>query len=281
MTPLRRKMIQDMQLRDLAAKTQEAYVHAVRSLTKFHGCSPDLLAQEQVRAYFLHLINERKLSRSTVRQHLCGIKLFYEVTLGREWVLFDLIKPKRGRKLPAVLSHGEVQALLGAVRSHKHRTGLLCAYCCGLRHGEVRRLRIAHIDGKRMQLRVVDGKGRKDRDVPLAKLVVERLREYWLAERPNDLLFPSHWRPEEPMAPSTLQKTVKTAALSVGITKHTTVHTLRHCFATHLLERGVPLPAIQRLLGHRSAHTTSIYTHLTGKSLNRLSGALEEITVGL
>ena len=124
MTPLRRKMIQDMQLRDLAAKTQEAYVHAVRSLTKFHGCSPGLLAQEQVRTYFLHLINERKLSRSTVRQQLCGIKLFYEVTLGREWLLFDLIKPKRGRKLPAVLSHGEVQALLGAVRSRKHRTGL-------------------------------------------------------------------------------------------------------------------------------------------------------------
>jgi integrase len=157
-------MLEDMRLRDLAEKTQEAYVHAVRSLAAFHGCAPDLLGEEQVREYFLHLIDERKLAPSTVRQHACGIRFFYQTTLGRRLPVFDLIKPKRGRRLPVVLSLDQVYALLGAVRNLKHRTGLMCAYSCGLRLSEVLWLRIGHIDGARMQLRVVQGsRGRRPR----------------------------------------------------------------------------------------------------------------------
>ena len=195
MTPLRQKMIEDMQLRDFSEKTREAYVAAVKGLATHYSRAPDLIAEEEVRAYFLHLVNVRKLSRSTVRQHLCGVRFFFETTLGRKWPVFDLVTPKRGQVLPVVLSREEVQRLLAVAHSPRVRTAMLVSYGGGLRLGEVCRLRIGHIDGKRMQIRVVGGKGRKDRNVPLARRLHRRLQEYWLAERPADLLFPSNARP--------------------------------------------------------------------------------------
>jgi len=281
MTPLRQKMLEDMRLRDLAAKTQEAYVGAVKSLAARYHRSPDLLTQDDLRAYFLYLVDERKLSRSTVRQHLCGIKFFFEVTLGRRWQVFNLIKPRRGRVLPEVLSRAEVLRLLAAVRSLRHRTAMLCAYGCGLRISEVLALRISHIDGERLQLRVVAGKGRKDRNVPLSRRLIERLREYWLAEKPKDLLFPSRYRDDEPLATSSLQRAFGLAADAAGITKRVSFHTLRHAYATHLLECCVDLRVIQELLGHRSCQTTAIYTHLTDRSRDRLGHALDQITAEL
>lgn len=281
MTPLRRKMLEDMRLRDLAAKTQEAYVGAVHSLAVRYGRSPDLLTEKELRGYFLYLVDERKLSRSTVRQHLCGIKFLYEVTLGRDWKVFGLVKPRRGRVLPEVLSRAEVHRVLAAVHTLRQRTAMVCAYGCGLRISEVLALRVGHIDGARMQLRVVAGKGRKDRNVPLSPRLIERLREYWLAERPRDLLFPSRYRADGPLNTSSLQRAFQQAAEAAGITKHVSFHTLRHCYATHLLECGVDLRVIQELLGHRSCQTTAVYTHLTDKSLDRLGQALDEITAGL
>ena len=281
MTPLRRKMLEDMRLRDLAAKTQEAYVGAVQSLAARYHRSPDLLTPDDLRAYFLYLVDERKLSRSTVRQHLCGIKFLFEVTLGRHWQVFNLIKPRRGRVLPEVLSRSEVLRLLAAVRELRQRTAMLCAYGCGLRISEVLALRICHIDGERMLLRVVAGKGRKDRNVPLSSRLLERLREYWLAEKPHDLLFPSRYRDGEALNASSLQRAIHQVAESAGIRKRVTFHTLRHCYATHLLECGVDLRVIQELLGHRSCQTTAVYTHLTEKSLDRLGRALNEITAAL
>lgn len=281
MTPLRRKMLEDMRLRDLAARTQEAYVAAVRSLAARYQRSPDLLTQDDLRAYFLYLVNERKVSRSTVRQHLCGIKFLFEVTLGRQWKVFDLVRPRRGRVLPEVLSRAEVLRLLAAVRCLRQRTAMLCAYGCGLRISEVLALRISHIDGERMLLRVVAGKGRKDRNLPLTRRLIERLREYWLAEKPQDLLFPSRYRPGEPLDAKSLQRAFRQAAEAAGITKRVSFHTLRHAYATHLLECGVDLRVIQELLGHRSCETTAIYTHLTDKTLDRLGHALDEITAEL
>ena len=281
MTPLRRKMLEDMQLRDFAAKTQEAYLAAVKSLAGHYDRPPDLIAEKELRRYFLYLVNERKLSRSTVRQHLCGVKFFFEVTLGRKWSVFDLITPKRGLVLPVVLSREEVQRLLAAVKSLRVRTALLVTYAGGLRLSEVRHLRVCHLDGRRMQIRVIAGKGRKDRNVPLSKRLHRRLQEYWLAERPADLLFPSRYRPGVPVDAATLQRAVKLAAQRAGIAKDVHFHTLRHCFATHLLECGVDLRVIQELLGHRSPQTTAVYTHLTDRSLDRLGVALEEITAGL
>lgn len=272
-----------MQLRDFALRTQEAYVRAVYGLAAFHRRSPDLLNEADIRAYFLHAVNTAKLSRSTVRQQLCGMKFFYETTLGRQWKVFDLITPRRGRVLPEVLSCAEVHRLLGAVRSVKVRTALQCAYCCGLRISEVLALRLAHLDWERRTLRVVSGKGRKDRNVAMSQRLVERLRDYCTREQVTELLFPStaHWRPGEALDPASLQRTVRLAVRDAGLTKHATVHTLRHCFATHLLERGVDLRVIQEQLGHTRLETTSIYTHLTDKSMDRLVHALDEISEGL
>jgi site-specific recombinase XerD len=274
-------MVEDMQLRDFSPKTHEAYLMAVKGLAGHYDRPPDLIAEEEVRAYFLHLINERKLSRSSVRVHLCGVRFFFEVTLGRQWNIFDLITPKRGLRLPVVLSREEVQRVIAAVESLRVRTAMLVSYGGGLRLNEVCNLRVSHIDGKRMQIRVVGGKGRKDRNVPLAKRLHRRLQEYWLAERPADLLFPSQRCADRPIDPSTLQKGIKLAAQQAGITKDVHFHTLRHCFATHLLECHVDLRVIQELLGHQSPQTTAIYTHLTDRTLDRLGVALEEITAAL
>jgi len=165
-------MIEDMRLHDFAPKTEEAYVHAVAALAKYHNRSPELLGEEDIREYFVYLVEERKLAKSTVRQHLCGTKFFYETTLGRQWEVFDLVKPKRGRKLPVVLSREQIARLFEVVRSTQHRAGMLLGYTCGLRVSEVAGLRLAHIDGDRRQIRVVEGKGRKDRYVPVAPRVL-------------------------------------------------------------------------------------------------------------
>jgi len=274
-------MVEDMQLRDLAERTQESYLGAVKALAGHYMRPPDRIAEEEVRAYFLHLINERKVSPSTVRVNLAGVRFLFEVTLGRKWTIFDLVTPKRGLCLPVVLSRDEVQRLLAAVESARVRMAMQVSYGGGLRLGEVCRLRVGHIDGARRQILVVGGKGRKDRNVPLAKALHRRLREYWLAERPADFLFPSQHRADKPIDPSTLQKAIKLAAQQAGVTKDLHFHTLRHCFATHLLECGVDLRVIQELLGHASPQTTAVYTHLTDRTLDRLGAALEEITAAL
>ena len=274
-------MIEDMKLHDLAERTQESYLHAVAALATYHGRSPDLLGEEDMRRYFLHLVEERKLSKSTVNQHRSAAKFFYETTLGRRWPVFSQIKQKRGRRLPVVMSREEVQRLLGAVRLLHHRTALMLAYACGLRVGEVVALRVTDIDGDRKLLRVEQGKGRRDRCMPLADRVLVRLREYWGDSKPAGLLFPSRLVPGAPTSSTTLQRVVGLAAEAAGITKHVKFHTMRHCFATHLLECGVDLRTIQVLLGHRRLETTAIYTHLTAPTRERLARALDELAEDL
>lgn len=281
MTPMRRRMLEDMRLADFAERTQKAYVNAVAGLAKHYGRSPDLLSQEEVRRFFVHLIEERQLSSASVRQYLCGVRFFYETTLGRKWKVFGLIKPKQGRKLPIVLSREEVERLFAEVQHIKYRTAMLLGYCCGLRISEANRVRLAHIDGDRRQIRVANGKGRKDRYVPIPPRLWQRLQEYRWRAQPTDFLFPSRYYTDRPAEVTGLQKVVRKCGQDAGIAKRVTFHTLRHSYATHLLECGVNLRTIQELMGHSNAETTSLYTHLTDPMLDRVGRALTELTENL
>lgn len=269
MTELRRRMIEDMQLRGFADKTQKSYIDAVRGLAKFHNRSPDQLDEEEVRAFFLHLIDERKSARSTVTIYLCGIKFFFEKTLGRQWFVFDLIRPKKRVKLPEVLAVEEVRLLLSLVRNPVAAMALTVIYSCGLRLSEAIHLRVGDIDSQRMLVHVRNGKGGKDRYVPLADKTLDRLRAYWATFRPRPWLFPAR-SGTHPISDTSLQKTFKAVVRQSGIEKSPSIHTLRHSYATYLLENGIDIRVIQELLGHKNPQTTSIYTHLTQKTVDRL-----------
>jgi len=278
MTELRHRMHQDLQLHGYAERTQESYLAAVGLLAKFFKRSPDQLGDDDLRRYFLHLINDRHAARSTVRQYLCGIKFFFETTLGRPMPVLDLVKPRKRIKLPVVLTVDEVRTVLALVRHPVAQMALSLIYACGLRLSEGRQVRVADLDGERRLLWVRDGKGGKDRSVPLAGATLRRLRVYWRAQRPAAAwLFPAT-RGEGPVDPSLLQKAFKGALRQSPIDKDdASVRSLRHSYATHLLERGVDLRVIQSLLGHASPSTTTIYTHLTQPVLDRLTSSLDRL----
>lgn len=269
MTNLRQRMIEDLQLRGLSERTQVAYVRAVRQLAEHYGKSPDQISEEELRQYFLYLKNEKQASRSTIRVALCGIKFFYEHTLRRDWPTLTLIRPPRERKLPVILSRQEVHSVLDCLRRPHYRACLSTIYSCGLRLEEGLHLQVSDIDSDRMLLRV-QGKGRKDRYVPLPQRTLELLREHWLTHRHPVWLFPARGQrgillpgAKRPMGRRSMQRAFQAALKECGIQKPATVHTLRHSWATHLLEAGVSLRFIQVWLGHRSLSTTAIYTHLT------------------
>jgi integrase/recombinase XerD len=266
MTPFRQRMTEDMQLAGYSSKTQEAYVGAVRHLFEHCKCKPSQLSEEQLRQYFLYLTNERKVSRATVTIALCAIKFFFEHTLKREWPTLELVRPRREKKLPVVLSREEVRRILEQVQTPVYRACLKTIYSCGLRLHEGAQLQVSDIDSGRMALHI-HGKGGKDRYVPLPDRTLELLREFWKTHRSRLWLFPVWGRGMKPLihppTDSTLQETFKRALALAGISKRAHIHTLRHSYATHLLEAGVNLRIIQENLGHSSARTTQIYTHLT------------------
>jgi site-specific recombinase XerD len=269
-------MLDDMQLHGYAERTRESYANVVGGLAKHYGRPPDQLTEEDIRNFFLHLINERKSARATLVIYLSGIKFFFEKTLGRKWQVFDLLLPPKSKKLPAVLSRKEVETALGKVRNATIKMALTLIYVCGLRLHEAVSLTINDIDGKRMQVRV-HGKGGKDRDVPLPAGMIEPLRDYWRLHRSTHWLFPSERLQGAAISDAAIQKAFRSALKESGVRKKASVHTLRHSYATHLLEDGVSLRFIQMLLGHQSPTTTAIYTHLTKpgerrvkKSINRL-----------
>lgn len=267
MTPLRQRMLADMQLRGLAPKTQEAYVRAVRQLAAYYRKPPDQITEEELRDYFLFLKNEKKVSRSACTVALCGIKFFFEHTLQRQWHTFDLVRPPQEKKLPVVLSQDEVHQILCQVRLLPYRACLSTIYACGLRLGEGVRLQVADIDSQRHVLHIRQSKGYKDRYVPLPDASLTLLRQQWLSHRHPVWLFPARQNTQpggdKPMDASGVQRAFKAALQASGVAKAATVHTLRHSWATHLLEAGVNLRFIQLWLGHKSLHTTAIYTHLT------------------
>jgi site-specific recombinase XerD len=267
MTTLRRRMLEDLQLRGLAPKTQECYIAAVHQLAQHYRRAPDQLSEEDLRQYFLYLLNDKKVAESTFRIHLYGIRFFYERTLKRPWPLFALTRPRHSQKLPVVLSPQEVRSLLAAVTRPKAQMCLQMIYACGLRLREGTHLQVSDIDPQRMLVWVRQGKGGKDRYVPLAERTLELLRMYWQRERPRPWLFPARHQPT-PLSATTLQKTFKRVLRQSGLAKDASIHTLRHSYATHLLERGVSLRVIQELLGHNSPSTTARYTHLTPKTFD-------------
>lgn len=271
MTPLRQRMIDDMKLRGLSTSTQVSYLYAVSRLAKYYGCSPELISEEQLRAYFLYLKDVRKFTRSSITLAICAIKFLYGWSLGRKWPVFEIVRPARERKLPVVLSRDEVRRILRCVRISDYRACLTTIYSCGLRLSEAVRLEVPDVDSSRMQLHV-HGKGGKDRYVPLPERTLALLREHWSTHRSPRWLFPtpSSAGPQpatdgeqRPIHPSTLQRAFRLALRQSGIHKRAHVHSLRHSYATHLLERGLNLRLIQLYLGHGSARTTQIYTHLT------------------
>ena len=274
MTPLRQRMIEDMQVRNLSPGTIGVYVAQVAAFAKHFGKSPDQLGPDDIRAYQLYLINERRVSASTLKTAVCALRFLYRVTLGKDWAVTMIPFPKQGRTLPVVLSPSEVLQLLEAVPNIKIRAFLMTAYAAGLRTAEVAALRVTDIDSKRMLIRVEQGKGRKDRYVMLSPTLLEVLREYWRQTRPTWWLFPGE-SPNQPLCTRGVRRACHRAAVKAGITKPVSVRVLRHSFATHLLEAGANVRIIQALLGHRSLNTTARYTHVSAEALRSVSSPLD------
>jgi site-specific recombinase XerD len=271
MTPLRQRMLEDMQLRAFSPRTQEAYVRAVRQLAAHFRKSPDLVTDEELRQYFLQLTQDRHYARATVTIALCGIKFFIEHTLGKTFTSLSLMRPPQTHKLPVVLSREEVWRILPLVRFPVYRICLITIYACGLRLLEGARLQVSQVDSARGLVHVT-GKGQYDRYVPLPQTTLTLLRDHWRTHRSPQWLFPAHARQGQvyrvlpaagPISRSSLQSAFHRAVLRSGVAKRAHVHTLRHSYATHLLEAGVDLRLIQTYLGHSSPKTTALYTHLT------------------
>lgn len=279
MTELRRRMIEDMQLHGYSEKTQQAYLIAVKALAKHYRKSPDQLNEEEIRQFFLYLVNEKDVASGTLRIYLSGIKFFYEKTLEREWPIFELVRPRKRKKLPVVLSVYEVRFLLSLIDQPVQRMALTMIYSCGLRLTEGTQLKVDDIDSERMMVRVC-GKGGKDRYVPLPKRTLALLREYWRTNRPHTYLFPSR-RGLDTIPTGTLHRTFKIVVRQSPIRKNPSIHTLRHSYATHLLESGIDLRTIQEILGHTSPKTTFIYTHLTQKTIDTVHDAVNRLMADL
>jgi len=280
MTPLRRRMIQDMQLRGFAPGTQQTYIKGVKALAKHYGQSPDQLTEEQIRQFFLHLTQTRRLARSTVRVYLYAIKFLFRRTLKRRWPVFELMRVRKSKKLPVVLSPDEVRQLLAHIRRPAAGMVAILLYSCGLRVSEAVRLQAKHIDSKRRVVCVRNGKGNKDRYVPLPNRTLQLLRAYWLEHRPRTWLFPAH-DGSHPLGGGRVRACIKAAAAECGITKVVGCHTLRHTYATHLLEAGFDLRVISGLLGHRCLQTTARYAHLTQRAIASVQARIDGLMADL
>ena len=277
-TGLTRRMADDMKLRNLSQSTIDAYTYHVGRFAEFFGKTVEDATPEDVRAFQLHLIEVRKVGWSSFNQAVCGLRFLYRVTLPRPWHVTMIPFGKRPKKLPAVLGCNEVDRLLQCVRSLKHRTFLLTLYAAGLRLSEAAWLTIPDIDSERMLLRVAHGKGAKERLVPLSPRLLQALRDYWKQVRSPKYLFPGKTF-EVPLSSTTIQKTCKAAVSKAGIRKNVTPHTLRHSYATGLLEAGVDLLTIGRLLGHKSFMTTMIYLHVRRPHLNSTPSPIDWLPV--
>ena len=266
------RMQQDLQLRGMAESTQDDYLRAVRKISEHVNQTPDQITEDELRQYFIYLKNVRKLGRSASTLAMCGIKFFYTYTLQRDWPTLTLVRAPHEHKLPVILSQEEVRRVLNSIRIFRHRACLTTIYSCGLRLKEGTHLQIGDIHSDRMLVHVRLGKGGKDRYVPLPQNTLFMLREFWKTHRNPVWLFPAPGRSgthmataKEPLPRSSVQIVFKAVLRECGIHKNASVHTLRHSYATHLLEKGVNLRLIQEYLGHKSPTTTAIYTHLTRK----------------
>jgi site-specific recombinase XerD len=274
MTPLRQRFLDEMQRRNYSPRTVQTYLHHIVRFSRHFQRSPELLGPEEVRLYQLHLLQEQHASWCVFNQAVCALRFLYRYALQAPFDVAMIPYGKRPRSLPDVLSRTEVALLLSLVANVLDRLILQTTYACGLRASEVLALRVQDIDSSRMLLWVRHGKGAKDRGVPLSPALLEALRAHWQRLRPTDWLFPGQ-TPTGQRSLGALQRTVRRAVLAAGFTKKVSLHTLRHSYATHLLESGVDLLTIQRLLGHRDLQTTARYVHVTAPRLAGLPGLLE------
>lgn len=282
MKSLIQKMKEELVRRNYAATTLRAYLQAIRHFQLHVGKPLTELGPDDLRSYHAHLLGKRKLAVSSVVVNICAIRFLYIKVLKRRDMKEDLPYPKERMRLPAILSPGEVAQLIGGARNLYHRTMLILLYGTGLRRSEMCRLKVSDIDSKRMMLRVEQGKGGIDREVPLTKKLLTVLREYYRWMKPQTYLFPGtvdNWRADKPITDKVVWEAVREAALRAGIKKRVTPHTLRHCFATHLLESGADLRSIQMMLGHADLETTAVYLHLSRRHLQSTINPLEQISL--
>ena len=276
MSELREKMKMDMELRGYSPKTIKNYISHVSNFAKFYNKSPDLLEEKEIREYLHYCIMEKKLSEGTVNYINACLKFFYTKTLNRYWNMDQIARAKEPRRLPVVLSPEEIKSIFDVTENLKHKAILMTVYSAGLRVSEVCNLRVTDIDSENMQILIRQGKGKKDRYSLLSKANLEILREYWKRYQPKEYLFSGRYRTDA-ITPRSVQKMLEQSLEKTSITKNATVHTLRHSFATHLLDAGTDICYIQRLLGHTRITTTTIYLHLRRIDLLNIKSPLDMI----
>ena len=276
-SPLRRRMIEDMTVRNLSPATQRSYLHAVAKFSRYFSRSPDRLDIEDVRAFQVFLVSQ-KISWPALNQTVCALRFFYGVTLNRPEIPERIACAREPRKLPVILSADEVVRFLEAVPSLKTRTALTTAYAAGLRASEAVSLKVADIDSSRMLIQVRHGKGAKDRTVMLSPQLLAILRTYWRLARPREWLFPGRDE-SKPIDVQVLHAACRSATKAAGLAKRVTVHTLRHSFATHLLESGVDIRIIQVLLGHNSLSTTARYTQVATTTIAKTRSPIDRLAL--
>lgn len=274
MGKLRDQMLVDLQLSGIKPRTQKNYLREVENLAKYFNRSPEKLGEAELKEYLLYLINERRLSEGTFRFYVAGLKFLYRTTLKREWPVEKIKCPRSKRKLPVVLDLSEVESLFSVTKNLKHKAILMITYSAGLRVNETARLKLTDIDSRRMTVRVSEGKGGKDRYTILSQTALECLRRYWKKYRPTEWLFEGQ-KKDRPISMSSIQQLFQKARKRAGITKPVSVHTLRHSFATHLIEAGTSLHHVQLLLGHRSPTTTTVYLHVSRLNLSQVTSPLD------
>ena len=282
-SPLRRRMLDDMTLRKLQAKTQAAYIRSVKNFTRFFGRSPELASAEDLRSYQLHMV-EQGVSSTTLNATITGLKFFFGVTLDRPSALKKMSPVRKEQKLPRVLSVDQVARLLQAITNLKHRAALSIAYGAGLRASEVTHLKIADIDSERMIMRVHQGKGRRDRYAMLSPSLLELLRAWWRQAQAEGRMLPGGWlfpgqNPVKPLSTRQLNHACKSAAAAAQLDPGISMHTLRHSFATHLLEQKVDIRVIQVLLGHQKLENTARYSHVATRTLSEVTSPLDQLAL--
>jgi site-specific recombinase XerD len=276
-------MLEELQRRNYSQATTRSYIFAVKQFAEYFGRSPEKLGAEEIRRYQLYLLNEKKYAAGTVEIRMSALRFLYKKTLKRRDLGFDdLVYPKRPQRLPVVLSPEEVTRLIEATPHPMHRAILMVLYGTGIRRTEVSLLKVSDIDSQRMVMHIRQGKGSRDRDVPLSSKLLKALREYWRLKKPKLYLFPStsgHRGPERPISDKTVWHVCKGAAVRAGIKKRIGPHTLRHSFATHHMEAGTDLRTIQLLLGHAHLEHTTVYLHLSHRHLQAAINPLDQLTV--
>ena len=274
MTKLRQRMLEDLAVRNYSPGTQQTYASAVARYAKFHGKSPALLGPEHIREYQVYLVKQKKCSYDVLNGTVCALRFLYLTTLGKSWAISHIPYAKRAKKLPVVLSKAEVAKLLKAASNVTELVLMLFAYSAGLRVTEIANIQIQDIDSERMVIHVRQGKGRKDRMVPLSPRLLKIARKHWLIDRSESFLFPGKDL-TKPITTRSIRNWVHKAAWTASIKKRVTPHTLRHTFATHHLEAGTDLRTLQLMLGHTSLRTTSFYLHVTADKLRATKSPLD------